>query len=120
MAGIAGRLERTQFVTIWSRNLAESRKFYIEKLGLKLLDETENEFFQFEIAGTPVCVDYHADRSGKESNQFGVETSDLTAVRTILESLGIAVREGQRANEEWMAISDPDGHEIIFLSSIAK
>ncbi|HYL98271.1 MAG TPA: VOC family protein [Blastocatellia bacterium] len=118
MSRIIDHIKSVQFLTVKSKNLTASRQFYIERLGLSLLDEKENEFFQFGIAGVPICVDYHRDRSGKESNQLGIETSDVPAVKALLESQGIPVREGQLSTAQlWIAIEDPDGHEVIFIES---
>jgi catechol 2,3-dioxygenase-like lactoylglutathione lyase family enzyme len=118
MAKLNQHIERIEFVTLWSKNLEASRSFYIDRLGLSILHERAGEFFQFDIAGMPVCVDYHAERTGTESNQIGVRVSDLEATVALLGAAGFQVKRGQQPEspERWASITDPDGHELIFIS----
>ena len=63
----------------------------------------------------PVCVDYDASLAGQQANQIGVTVSHLDVTRQGLRARGIKFTEGQREEETWVAIKDPDGHEIIFI-----
>jgi catechol 2,3-dioxygenase-like lactoylglutathione lyase family enzyme len=111
-------VESVEFVTLWSKNVEASRAFYIDRLGLPSLRERAGEFFQFEIAGVPVCVDYHPERSGTETNQIGLRVRNLEATVALVEQRGFEVRRGeqQETAERWASIKDPDGHELIFIS----
>lgn len=117
MVTLSECIESVEFVTLWSKNLEASRAFYIDRLGLSILSERAGEFFQFVISGLPICVDYHAERSGNETNQIGIRVNDLEATVDLLERSGFEVKRGgrQKPAERWASIKDPDGHELIFL-----
>ena len=120
MKPISDHITSVEFVTLWSKNLAKSREFYIDRLGFSLLRERAGEFFQFDIASLPVCVDCHPERSGNEANQIGVRVSDLDATAAILDGMEFEVKRGEQeeASERWVAIKDPDGHELIFIATL--
>ena len=116
MTGLKHQLEQIEFVTLWSKNLESSRAFYVDRLGLSILQERAGEFFQFDICGLPVCVDYHPERSGDESNQIGVRVNDLEAMVALLRELDLPVKTGDQPGQRWASIKDPDGHEVIFIT----
>ncbi len=111
-------VERFQFFTIWTKNLAASLKFYVEVLGFPVLREQAGNFFQVEIARVPICIDLHPEGGAAQPNQIGVEVSSLDRTIVALQEKGIAVHQGIRpgSEERWAAIKDPDGHELIFLA----
>ncbi len=49
-------IRRFDFVTIYSRDLEASKKFYVGLLEFQVLREVRNEFFQIDVAGVPICV----------------------------------------------------------------
>jgi PhnB protein len=108
-------IRRLDFFTIRTANLERARRFYVDTLQFPVRDEKKGEYFRMEIAGVPVCVDYDAGFAGQQANQIGVVVSHLGVTREGLRTRGIKFTEGQRADETWVAIKDPDGHEIIFL-----
>lgn len=111
-------IRRLQFFTIRTRNLAAARQFYVDLLGLPIMNEKPNEYFQVEIAGVPLCVDLDTAGRLQQSNQIGMEVTDLDATREILLQKGLVITEGSRvqSRERWFAIEDPDGHQLIFIA----
>ena len=103
------------FFTIRTANLERARRFYVDTLQFPVRDEKKGEYFRMEIAGVLVCVDYDAGFAGQQANQIGVTVSHLGVTREGLRTRGIKFTEGQRTDETWVAIKDPDGHEIIFI-----
>jgi catechol 2,3-dioxygenase-like lactoylglutathione lyase family enzyme len=112
-------IRRLQFFTIRTRNLAAARQFYVDLLGFPVMNEKAGEYFQVEIAGVPLCVDLDTTGSLHQSNQMGIEVTDLGATREILRQKGLVVTEGSRpeSREGWVSIEDPDGHQLIFIAS---
>lgn len=108
-------ISKLDFFTIRTANLERARRFYVDTLQFPVLDEKAGEYFRIGIAGVPVCVDYDAGFAGQQGNQIGVTVSHLGFTREGLRMRGIGFSEGQRAGETWVAIKDPDGHEIIFI-----
>jgi catechol 2,3-dioxygenase-like lactoylglutathione lyase family enzyme len=112
-------IERFQFFTIWTKDLAASRNFYVEILGFPILREQAGNFFQVEIAGVPICVDLHPEGGPAQPNQIGIEVSSLEATIGTLREKGLEVHQGIRPGSEgaWAAVKDPDGHELIFIAA---
>ena len=112
-------LQRTQFVTIHTRNLDASRRFYVELFKFPVLSEKAGDFVQIEVAGVPICIDLDKTRSpsiGK--NQIGVQVADLPATIATLRRTGLEVTSGHNtAGEHWASVTDPDGHELIFIAA---
>jgi uncharacterized glyoxalase superfamily protein PhnB len=108
-------IRRLDFFTVRSANLERARRFYVDTLQFPVLDEKRGEYFRIAVAGVPVCVDFDAGFAGQQSNQIGITVGHLGFTREGLRARGIAFTEGQRADETWVAIKDPDGHEIIFI-----
>lgn len=108
-------IRRLDFVTIYSRDLEASKKFYTELLGFPILREAPNEFFQIDVAGVPICIDL--DRNGAHQNNIGLQVEDLAATTSALRQKGLQVHSGSNdaSQEKWVAVQDPDGNEVIFL-----
>jgi catechol 2,3-dioxygenase-like lactoylglutathione lyase family enzyme len=108
-------IRRLDFVTIYSKDLGASRKFYVDLLEFPVLREVPNEFFQINVAGVPICVDLN--QSEAHQNNIGLEVDDLAATQDALRRKGLNVRSGSnpKSKEEWIGVHDPDGNEIIFL-----
>jgi len=108
-------IHKLDFVTIYTKNLAASREFYAKRLEFPIIRERQNEFFQIEVAGVPICVDL--DTTQPHQNNLGVVVSDLAATEAALRERNLTVTSGHTADSEerWLAVKDPDGNEIIFL-----
>jgi hypothetical protein len=87
----------------------------VDTLQFPVLDEKKGEYFRIAIAGVPVCVDFDPAFAGQQPNQIGVTVTHLGMAREGLRARKIRFTEGQRANETWLSVKDPDGHEILFI-----
>lgn len=108
-------IRKLDFFTFHTANLERARRFYVDMLQFPVLDEKKGEYFRMEVAGVPVCLDYDAGFSGQQPNQVGIAVSHLGLTREGLRGRGIKFTEGERAEQTWVTIKDPDGHEIIFI-----
>ena len=110
-------IRRLQFFTIHTKNLETARQFYVDRLGFPIMSEQAGEYFQ--VAGVPVCVDLSKNNEPAQPNQIGIEVTDVDTITATLRNQGLVVSEGSRAasTERWVAIHDPDGHELIFIAS---
>jgi catechol 2,3-dioxygenase-like lactoylglutathione lyase family enzyme len=108
-------VKRFEFVTIYCKDLKASRNFYVDVLGFPVIREAENDFFQIDVAGVPVCIDL--DRAHAHRNNFAVEVADLEQTAATLRAKGFAPSRGtnQASHEDWLEIEDPDGNHVIFL-----
>lgn len=112
-------IRRLQFFTIRARNLEAARHFYVDQLGFPVMSEKAGEYFQVAIAGVPVCVDLSHDGAPAQTNQIGIEVTDLDTAVAMLQKKGFAISEGSRpgSTERWAAVHDTEGHELIFMAS---
>lgn len=108
-------IRRFDFVTIYSRDLEASKKFYVGLLEFQVLREVRNEFFQIDVAGVPICVDLNQVET--HQNTIGLEVEDLAATESRLRQMGLEVHSGSNvaSREDWVGVKDPDGNEVIFL-----
>jgi catechol 2,3-dioxygenase-like lactoylglutathione lyase family enzyme len=106
-------IRQFDFVTIYTRNLAASREFYVDRLEFPIIREAPNDFFQIDVAGVPICVDLDAAQLHK--NNLAVVVSDLAATEAALRERNLAVHSRHNADERWLEVKDPDGNEVIFL-----
>jgi catechol 2,3-dioxygenase-like lactoylglutathione lyase family enzyme len=108
-------IRRLDFVTIYSKDLEASKKFYVGLLEFPVLRESRNEFFQIDVAGVPICVDLTQET---RQNTMGLEVEDLAATASVLRQKGLKIHSGSSnsaAREDWIAVKDPDGNEVVFL-----
>lgn len=108
-------IRRLDFFTLRTANLERARRFYVDVLQFPVLDEKKGKYLRIAIAGVPVCVDFDAGFAGQQPNQIGIAVSHLGITREALRGRGLKFTEGRRENETWLAIKDPDGHEIILI-----
>jgi catechol 2,3-dioxygenase-like lactoylglutathione lyase family enzyme len=108
-------VKRFEFVTIYCKDLKASKNFYVDALGFRVIREQDNDFFQIDVAGVPVCVDLDAAHAHR--NNLAVEVADLEQTAAALQAKGIAPSRhtNQKSHEDWLEIEDPDGNQIIFL-----
>lgn len=109
-----GPIRRLDFFTIYSKDLDASRRFYVDSLGFDLMKSTDN-FFQIEIAGTPICVDL--DPHELFTTNIGLEVDSIESASRWLKEKNLRLVEGVNvaASEEWVSIADPDGNNLVFL-----
>src|SRR6266545_837569 len=120
-AGLGGSMgslgiRRVEFVTIYSKNLTAAKRFYVEALEFPLMREVANEFFQINVAGVPVCIDF--DETATQHNNIGILVDDLDVTLSALRNKGLVAHSGSNpaSTEKWVTVEDPDGNEVIFLT----
>jgi catechol 2,3-dioxygenase-like lactoylglutathione lyase family enzyme len=108
-------LKGFEFVTIYCKDLQASKRFYVDLLGFRIIREVDNDFFQIDIAGVPVCIDL--DPKHAHRNNIAVEVEDLDQAVAALREKGLEPSRGagQASHEQWVEIEDPDGNHVIFL-----
>lgn len=109
-------IRRLEFVTIYTRNLAAAKAFYVARLGFPILREAKQEFVQIDVAGVPICIDAASDRI--RPNAIGVAVDDLAKTEKVLKQLGFKPQAGSNAatREHWLQLEDPDGNLLVFLA----
>jgi catechol 2,3-dioxygenase-like lactoylglutathione lyase family enzyme len=113
-------------VVLLSRDLAETRAFYHDKLGLEILDENENAI-TFRSGETELAVTKSTTGTSDEQTQAGWHVDDLEAELQELRARGVEIQEydlpGLKtvngvadigfANAAW--IVDPHGNALAVM-----
>ena len=107
---------RLDTLTLTSKDLARSRAFYTGKLGFRVLEERDGEWFVIDAGGVRLAVDKHGPRAPLEQAEprLVFRTVELQQRCTHLRDLGVSV-DGPRPAARGMQaeLTDPDGHPII-------
>jgi catechol 2,3-dioxygenase-like lactoylglutathione lyase family enzyme len=79
-------------VVLLSRDLAESRAFYHDQLGLEILDESD-EAITFRSGSTQLAVTKSTTGTADEQTQAGWIVDDLEAELSELRDRGVEIQE---------------------------
>ena len=79
-------------VVLLSLDLAQSRVFYHDKLGLEILDENQ-EAITFRTGSTELAVTKSTTGTSDEQTQAGWHVDDLEAVLRDLRARGVEIQE---------------------------
>ena len=79
-------------VVLLSRDLAESRAFYLDKLGLEILDEAE-EAITFRSGSTELAVTKSTTGTADEQTQAGWHVDDLEGELRELRARGVEIQD---------------------------
>ena len=110
-------VEHVDFISIPSRDLARSRAFYLDTLGLPLDRDTPTGF---EVTAGQVTLGvWEPERIGRPfqpaANEVALRVPDVAAARAQLEQAGVAFKgETIDTGVCHMALfSDPDGNALM-------
>jgi catechol 2,3-dioxygenase-like lactoylglutathione lyase family enzyme len=109
-------------VVIYVSDLARSKRFYIDLLGMEIAQETEHQCFLHCGAGQQVAL-FEAAAYGatlnanSELNHMALRlaSGEYAEVKARLEAEGLTVT-GRRADPNCLYFSDPDGHRLQVLT----
>ncbi len=107
-------------VVLHVRDVARSKKFYIELLGMEV--DHEGSDYLFMSCGKQSVALFEVDKgerihAGDEMNHMALRlrSGEYQKVKTILEEAGVEV-SGRRGDPHCIYFSDPDGHRLQLLT----
>ena len=107
-------------VVLYVKDLANSRKFYTEFLGMDV--EHESYWQCFLRCGGQMVALFEAEdgteiHAGDEMNHMALrlKSGEYEKVKALLEGAGIKV-SGRRGDPRCIYFSDPDGHRLQLLT----
>jgi len=107
-------------VVLHVKDLARSKKFYIDLLGMEV--EHEYSWGAFLCCGRQMVALFEVDdgeeiHGGDEMNHMALrlKSGDYKKVKAVLEEAGIKV-SGRRGDPRCIYFSDPDGHRLQLLT----
>lgn len=108
------------YVVLHVTDLARSKKFYVELLGMEV--KRENSWQVFVRCGNQMIGLFEVEpgeeiHSGDEVNHMALRlrSGEYRKVKAILEEAGIEV-SGRRGDPRCIYFSDPDGHRLQLLT----
>lgn len=99
---------RLRFATVRTRDLAGSRRFYEEALGLAVTRAEPEQYVQLDAGGAELCLDL--PHEGEAQPFLIFSTDDLDGLRAHLLALGVGVVE---ESESYILVRDPDGGAVV-------
>ncbi|MDQ0188898.1 VOC family protein [Alicyclobacillus cycloheptanicus] len=110
-------------VTVMTADMKRAIQFYVETLGLKLLDEFEGHFAQVQAPGLTIGLLHIEGEQGPTpapsgSMSIGFEVESLSAAMETLKSRGVEFHDpvdGEAA--QVVHFNDPDGNTLYLVRS---
>ena len=115
---MAGLFERYSFVALTTTDIYAAWKFWVDGLGLAVLEEVEGDHFIVDAGGVRLCIDM-ADgdlhKPGSTDPLVGLKVADVPATIAALAKRGVRpVRGPVPAGKGLYAVlEDPDGHPVV-------
>ncbi|HEC63800.1 MAG TPA: hypothetical protein ENI23_00735 [bacterium] len=118
------KLSKIPYITLWAFKFDEMKKFYIQTLGLPVIEESKN-FIQFKTEGTLLYI--HRSKESrplrKETIEIHFDVEDVDQTAKSLKDKGVKF-ETEPQNMPWgnrlAAFRDPEGYTIELVGPIKK
>lgn len=106
------------FVSYPTRDLARSRQFYQETLGLRMLTAPEDPWPEFDLGDGNVLALIEPEKIGQPfvavANGIALRVEDVDAAVKRLEGLGVPIHHAMDSGVCKMAfLSDPEGNALV-------
>src|SRR4051794_19030544 len=95
-------------------DLQKAKDFYVDKLGLKVIKENDQEILFESEAGTRVNIYYKPDHMAWDSTIFGIEVSDVHEAAKELTDKGIEVAHMEGSDEMGVLHDSDSGEEVAW------
>ena len=114
--------ERCSFVAVTARDLAGSRTFWVDQLGLSVTEEETGHFFIVDAGGLRLCVDTEdgdIHKRGGTDPVIGLKVSSVAKTLRDLEKRGVRPSKGPVPGRRgaWAVIRDPDGRAVVLTEA---
>jgi catechol 2,3-dioxygenase-like lactoylglutathione lyase family enzyme len=110
-------IESLAFITYVVKDLAVSRRFYEETLGLKLARSFKDDWFEYDLGDTTFAITSEdAEHPAPVRGAFiGLEVDDLNAEVARLKRLGVPFKREIKESDvcRYAIVLDPDGSEVM-------
>lgn len=100
---------------VYVSDVAEARRFYVERLGFRVVEEAEGFYARLRSPGSTTTVALHKREPGVSGIRLYFEAPNLDAFCARLAKQGVRFdKEPQDMPWGWRHayLRDPDGHEI--------
>ncbi len=109
-------------VELYFEDLERARHFYIEVLGLKLMDESRGHYARFDGEDRFVCVERKGSENYPSSDKAVIffEVPDLAAAIARIGAERIVHSEPAAPDATrpgWAVLHDPEGHNVLLLEA---
>lgn len=105
-------------VELYFDDLPRARAFYVDVLGLDLIEEAADHHAKFETGGTFLCLEKRGVEDYPSADKAVVffEVADL---RQAVEQVGPnhVVRYEPAAASAWAVLHDPEGHNVLLVQA---
>ncbi len=99
------------------KNMAAARAFYEEALGLKVESNWQDQWIEYDIAGSTFAITSMDDRhiAGAKGALVGFEVSDVDTFAAGLKTKGVRFVQDVTSTPvcRMGIVNDPDGNEVV-------
>jgi catechol 2,3-dioxygenase-like lactoylglutathione lyase family enzyme len=101
------------------RSVARARRFYVERLGFRLLQEEAGRFAMVNLGSVRLCLDVERETERRGTARLIFQSRSLGRTARELDDRGVAYEQhtGPRAGD-YLEVGDPDGNRIVFTERI--
>lgn len=108
---------------VYVSDLEQAKRFYVDLLGFKLLDEAPGFYVRVQSSGSQTTLALHKREPGATNIRLYFESEKLDALCAKLKRSGLRFdKEPEDMPWRWRHayLRDPDGHEISLYHAGAK
>ena len=104
-----------RIVALPVRSVAKARRFYVERLGFKLIREETAQFAMVNLGSVRLCLDAERELSKRGTIRLLFQTRSITKTAKELDERGVAYEQvtGPRSGD-YLEVGDPDGNVLVF------
>lgn len=101
------------------RSVARARRFYVERLGFRLLKEETGRFSMVNLGSVRLCLDVIRESRPRGGATLIFQTRQLARTAKELDERKVAYEEntGPRVGD-YLEVFDPDGNRIVFTERL--
>jgi len=106
-------------VAVSVRSLDEARRFYVERLGFRVVKEEPGASVMVNLGTIRLCLDVSHAARRRGGTKLIFQTRNVAKTAAELDARGVAYEEhtGARVGN-YVEVGDPDGNVIVFAERI--
>lgn len=106
-------------VALRVRSVARARRFYVERLGFRLIREDPSRFAMVNLGSVRLRLDAEPEASSRSAATLIFQSRNLARTAQELDERAVAYEQhtGARAGD-YLEVGDPDGNRVVFTERI--
>lgn len=108
-----------RMVSFAVRSVAKARRFYVDRLGFRLMREEPRRFAMVNLGTVRLRLDVESDTRPRGGARIYFKTDNLTRTARELDQRGVAYEQDTTPGAgDYLEVGDPDGNVIVFTERL--